>query len=150
MPSPNKHTASASIIFKKKQKLHFKIRVATIKDFETLYAIGLATPELQVSSTEPFMDKDEFFWRIKNPNGIFLAAETINTKRPIGFMYADIDDKNKPIKQKYAFVIYIAVLPEFRKHGIAQKLYDVCVEKIKEAGLNNICCWARNKRKSPI
>ena len=51
------------------------IRPASPDDFEVLYSIGKNTPELKVSVTEEFMDRDEFRWSIQNPNGIFLLAE---------------------------------------------------------------------------
>ena len=36
------------------------IRKAILDDFDQLYSLGLNTPELKVSSTEDFMDPEEF------------------------------------------------------------------------------------------
>ncbi len=42
------------------------IRKVVLKDFKELYKLGLNIPELKVSSTEDFMDEDEFKFCIKN------------------------------------------------------------------------------------
>ena len=54
------------------------IRKASLSDFEQLYALGLQIPELKVSTTEDFMEPDEFRWCIKNKKGILLLAEQQN------------------------------------------------------------------------
>ena len=49
------------------------IRKASNNDFDVLYALGKATPELRVSATEEFMEPDEFRHALTNHCGIFLA-----------------------------------------------------------------------------
>ena len=79
------------------------IRPASLDDFIQLYKLGKNTPELKVSTTEEFMDADEFKWSITNPKGIFLVAEDKNKK--IGFIYVSAKDIERPFEHKYACLI---------------------------------------------
>ena len=95
-----------------KQILPIRIRSVLIDDFAELYEIGKTTPEFRVSATEDFMDVDEFKWSITNPDGIFLVAEERNKK--IGFIYANAKDMERPFEHKYACLVYLVVMSEFR------------------------------------
>jgi|SRR3989338_7197182 len=125
-----------------------QIRLAKLDDFIELYEIGKNTPELKVSATEEFMDADEFKWSITNPNGIFLVAEEEKSK--IGFLYASARDIERPFKNKYACLVYLVVTPEFRRKGIAEKLYLEAEKKLKELGVTNIYGWANSESKGEI
>ena len=117
------------------------ICTASIEDFKELYDIGKSTPELRVSATEEFMDADEFRWSLTNPNGVFLVAEENNKKA--GFIYANAKDIEKPFEHKYACLVYLVVIPEFRGCGAAQKLYAECERKLRELGITNIYSWVK-------
>jgi GNAT superfamily N-acetyltransferase len=116
------------------------IRSASIDDFTELYEIGKSAPELRVSATEEFMDADEFRWSITNQNGVFLVAE--EQKRKIGFLYASAKDIEKPFEHKYACLVYLVIIPEFRRQGVAQKLYAEGEKRLRELGVTNIYGWA--------
>ncbi len=118
----------------------FKIRKANLKDFKELYKLGLNTPELRVSKDEPFMDKDDFKSRILSKRHIFLVAE--NNEKIAGFICANAKDIDRPLKNKYACLVYIAVLPEYRRHGLATLLYDKCIKELKGMGITHIYGWA--------
>ncbi len=45
-------------------------------------------------------------------------------------------------KDKLAYLCYLAVAPEFRRQGIATKLYSECIAKLKEKGATGIYSWA--------
>jgi N-acetylglutamate synthase-like GNAT family acetyltransferase len=124
-----------------------KIRKATLKDFDVLYALGLKTPELRVSATEPFMDRDDFSSRIADKNSVFLLAEEGN--KIAGFICANAKDSDRPIKNKYACIVYIAVLPAYRKRGIATKLYNECIKRLKFMGITHVYTWA-DATSSPV
>lgn len=124
------------------------IRLASLEDLPALYEIGKNTIELKVSSTEEFMSMDELKWSIENPENIFLIAE--NNNRAVGFIYANSKDKDKPFKDRYACLVYLAVIPEFRRTGIAEKLYSQCEIKLKEIGINFIYGWANADSKQII
>ena len=99
-----------------------KIRKATLEDFERLYDLGLNTPELQVSATEPFMDPDEFKFCINNQYSVFLLAEDNNNI--FGFIYANAKDSERDYEMKWACLVYIAVSKDYRNNGIASQLYN--------------------------
>lgn len=116
------------------------IRTASLSDFEELYSIGKSTPEFNVSATEEFMDAEEFKWSIQNPHGIFLLAE--ENKRVTGFVYANANDLERPFDNRYACLVYLVVVPEFRRKGIAKQLYIECERRLKEKGITRLYSWA--------
>lgn len=116
------------------------IRPATTADFDSLYELGKDTPELQVSATEEFMAPDEFRWALTDPNAVFLVAQEGDGLH--GFVYATADDKEKPLPNKWACLVYLAVAPEFRRRGIATSLYAECVQKLKDMGMTDLYGWA--------
>src|SRR3989344_347054 len=117
-----------------------KIRKAKLRDFKELYSMGMNTSELRVSASEPFMDRDDFKLRILDKSHVFLLAE--DNKKPIGFICANAKDMDRPLKNKYACLVYMAVLPKYRKHGIATKLYDCAIKKLKKMGVTHVYGWA--------
>lgn len=116
------------------------IRPATTKDFEALYAIGLATPEFKVSSSGEFMEPDEFLSVIENPFGTFLLAE--DGGAPVGFLYANRKSDDRGLRTQWACLVYLVVKPEYRKQGVAQALYDACMRELKAHGVTNVYGWA--------
>lgn len=125
-----------------------KIRKATIKDFKELYQLGLDTPEFQVSLNEPFMDKDDFKFRIKDKNHLFLLAE--EDKKIVGFILFNLKDRKKPVKNKYACLVYLVVLPKFRGKGIASQLYNLSIKKIKKEGITHVYAIAFSEGKDEM
>ena len=125
-----------------------KIRSASIDDFVELYEIGKDTAELRVSATEEFMDADEFKWSITNPNGCFLVAEEKNKK--VGFIYANAKDVERPFEHKYACLVYLVVIPEFRRRGVALKLYLECEKRLSKLGVSNLYGWANAEANGEI
>ena len=125
-----------------------KVRKAIPKDFDELYKIGLSTPELKVSATENFMDADEFKGFITDNDCIFLVAE--EGKRIAGFILAHAEWVYRPVQNKYACIVYLVVLPEFRHKGIASKLYSECVPKLKMLGATHVYGWANTESDGSI
>lgn len=120
-----------------------KIRKANLKDFKELYSLGLHTPELRVSATESFMDKDDFKRRLTGKNHVFLLAES--DSKIIGFISANAKDADSPLKNKYACIVYIVVLSQYRNKGVATKLYKECVKELKKLGITHVYAWADMK-----
>jgi len=117
------------------------IRKAELTDFAQLYELGNKTPELAVSSSDNFMEPDEFRWAITNPAGIFLLAE--EDGQPIAFIYANKKDSDRPYQRdRWACIVYLAVSKDYRKRGIAQSLYSTCEQQLKGAGITKIYAWA--------
>jgi ribosomal protein S18 acetylase RimI-like enzyme len=111
-----------------------KIRKAKLNDFDSLYEIGLKTPELKVSE-DVFMDKDDFGRRISDKSHIFLVAE--DKKKLAGFVCANAKDKDSPLIDRYACLVYLAVLPEYRNRQVGSKLYEKCTSLLKEKGITH-------------
>lgn len=124
------------------------IREANLNDFKKLYEIGQQTPELKVSSTEEFMDKDDFKSRINNKEHLFLVAEM--DKQLIGFICAHVKDQDKFLKKKYACLVYLTILPKYRKQGIANSLYEECIRRLKKMGITNVYGWVNNESDGAI
>jgi GNAT superfamily N-acetyltransferase len=118
-----------------------RVRKATTEDFSALYAIGLATPEFQVSSTVAFMEEDEFLQAILSSFGCFMLAET-DEGEIIGFVYANQQDPEMVPRMKWACLVYLMVRPEWRKQGVAQALLDSCIADLKNRGTTNLYGWA--------
>lgn len=112
------------------------IRTATIDDWKSIYDIGLKTPEIKVSVTEEFMEPAELQWSITNPWGIFLVAK--EGGEIIGFSYATYNDPERPFPFKFACLVYLVVLPEFRRQGIAGQLYAASEKYMKDIGIEYI------------
>lgn len=124
------------------------IRRSQPTDFESCYALGKATPELRVSATEEFMDPDEFRYALANQYGVFLVAEEDN--KILGFIYATTDDKEKPLLNKWACLVYLAVAQDARRKGVATALYAECIKKLKGLGITNVYGWAHEEGKGGI
>ena len=116
------------------------IRTATLDDVTLLYEIGKATKEFQVSQTEEFMSFNEFSCAISNEKSIFLLAE--EKEKIQGFIYASAKDIDGHLIENFACLVYLTVLPEYRKQSIAKMLYEECEKTLKEKGIRSIYCWA--------
>jgi predicted N-acetyltransferase YhbS len=116
------------------------IRLANDSDFPVLYDMGKNTSEFRVSAKEVFMDADEFKFGITDPNSVFLVADQGDSI--IGFIYASLIDHDKPLEKQSACLIYMTVLPAFRKQGIAQQLYQACEANLKARGVSGVYGWA--------
>ena len=84
-----------------------KIRPVEDKDFAELYNLGNNTPELKVSGTEDFMDKDEFRFSMTDAKSVFLVAEAEGDLA--GFIYAGTQDAERPLPNKWACLVYLVV-----------------------------------------
>ena len=123
------------------------IRSAQVADQAALYAIGLATKELQVSATDVFMEPAEFLRAITNEQSVFLVAQW--QQNLVGFIYATLDDKEMVV-QGYACLVYLAVMPAYRGQGIAQALYQACEQALKARGIHQIYSWANTESNGAI
>lgn len=64
----------------------------------------------------------------------------------VGLMDIEIesDELSYKDKGKGAIIWHVAVLPEFRKDGIARKLWEVSQHKLKENGVCYCECWTQD------
>lgn len=116
------------------------IRLATPADLPRLYEIGLHTPEIQVSTTEPFMDKDEFLDALNRKENFFLVLEQDDQLQ--AFLMASTRDEDIPYKHHYACIVYIVVDQKFRGQGYAKQLYLEAEKLLRQRGMTHLYCWA--------
>ncbi len=116
------------------------IRSATVEDFEELYRLGSQTKEFRVNTTEAFMDEDEFKTRMMSGEDIFLVAEM--GSKIVGFVLFGWHDKDRPLKNRYACLVYLVVEVDYRRKGIAGKLYEEGLLRLKEMGITHVYAWA--------
>ncbi len=117
-----------------------KIRKASMKDFDELYRIGLNTPELRVSRTEPFMEEDDFKRRIKDRRHVFLLAA--DKGKIAGFICANTKDMDSYLAHKWACIIYVVVIQDYRNKGVGSALYEECAKQLKKRGITHVYTWA--------
>jgi ribosomal protein S18 acetylase RimI-like enzyme len=111
------------------------IREARLEDFAELYEIGLKTPELKVTEEDDFMDKTDLERRISDRNHVFLVAE--DKQKLVGFICANAKDKDSPLIDRYACIVYLVVSPAYRNKNVATMLYDMCISQLKEKGITH-------------
>ena len=116
------------------------VRKAELEDAPRLYRIGLSTPELKVSSQVDFMTPKELESSITTPDGIFLLAKC--DYLTVGFIFALINDLDKLPNDSQACIIYLVVVPKFRRQGVAQKLYDQLQKELTARGIVYTYVWA--------
>jgi GNAT superfamily N-acetyltransferase len=124
-----------------------EIRKSTPEDFEGIYSLGKATPEINVSNTLPFMGPNEFKKGLAKQEVACFIAE--KDKKIIGFIYGDIEEKDLD-GIVWAALMYIAVDPEFRGKGVAQKLYDAFEAEMKKRGATILYSWANAEEGSRV
>ncbi len=117
-----------------------KIRPVEDRDFAKLYDLGNNTPELKVSGTEDFMDKEEFRFSMTDAKSVFLVAEAEGGLA--GFIYVSTQDAERPLPNKWACLVYLVVSPKFRRRGVANELYTRCLAELKKRHITNLYCWA--------
>ena len=125
-----------------------QIRCASSGDLDAIHALGLATPELQVSSSGAFMEREELLSAINELNATFLVAE--DADRIIGFVYANHRDPERGPRTTIACLVYLVVQPGLRRIGVAQCLYDACLDELKGHGITSIYGWVHGEPGSPI
>lgn len=99
----------------REKPLKVNIRRAYRVELDRLFQIALSIPELQASNQRVFMDKGEFNrWLFEILNTVTLVAE--RRGRILGFLYATLEETS-------ARIVFLAVLPEYRRRGIGTALH---------------------------
>jgi ribosomal protein S18 acetylase RimI-like enzyme len=96
--------------------LKINVRRALRVELDRLFQLALTVPELQASNQRVFMDKAEFNrWLFEVMNTVTLVAE--RRGRILGFLYATLEETS-------AHIVFLAVLPEYRRRGIGTALHQ--------------------------
>lgn len=116
------------------------IKKADLTDAIQLHQFGLSIPELKVSSQCEFMTIEELMTAIEEPNGALFLAKCDHSI--VGFIFATIGDLDRVSNETQACLVYLAVSSEFRRQGIAQKLYDRLQKELIKRGITYTYIWA--------
>lgn len=85
--------------------------------------------------------------RYDNPT-VRLVAEDTSTHQLVGLM--DIEYENKPGEvcnftgERGGIIWHLAVLPEYRNVGIAQKLWEEALGQLERAGIHRLQVWTQD------
>lgn len=117
-----------------------RFRFAKKGDAGELWAFGITIPELKVSDEGEFMTRKDVRLAVESELGV-VALATLRD-RIVGFCYANVADSDRPGAGEKACLVYLAVAPEMRGHGIAARLYGMTLEGLRELGVNYVYAWA--------
>ncbi len=117
-----------------------KIRRAEAADALNLHRFGLTIPELKVSSQVEFMTLEEVQESLSQAGGMWFLAELEGSL--VGFIFALVGDLDRLPNAAQACLVYLAVAPECRRQGIAQRLYDRIQDEFQERGVSYVYAWA--------
>jgi ribosomal protein S18 acetylase RimI-like enzyme len=99
----------------REKPLKVNVRRAYRAELDRLFQFALVIPELQASNQRVFMEKAEFNrWLFEMMNTVTLVAE--RRSRILGFLYATLEETS-------ARIVFLAVLPEYRRRGIGTALH---------------------------
>jgi len=104
-----------------------KIRVMTIEDYEEVYQLWLNTPGMGLNSIDDSKTGIEKYIK-RNPTTCFVAEIE---EKIIGVIMSGHDGRR-------GFIYHTAVLPDYRKQGIAKKLVDSAMDVLNKEGINKV------------
>ena len=86
------------------------------------------------------MDEDEFRIVLTHPCSTFLVAR--EGGQLAGFAYATTNDVERSTRTKWACLVYLVVLPAFRRKGVARQLCDATIAELRRRGITHLYGWA--------
>lgn len=104
------------------------IRLMTIDDYEELFTMWQATPNMGLRSLD---DSKEGICRFlnRNPNTNFVAYED---EKLVGAILSGHDGRR-------GYIYHTVVLPEYRRRGIASNLVNAAIEALQKEGITRVC-----------
>jgi len=100
------------------------IRVMTIDDYEGVYNLWINTPGMGLNTTDDSREGIDKYLK-RNPTTSFVAEDN---DKIIGVIMAGHDGRR-------GFINHTAVLPDYRKQGIATKLVDSAIDALDKEGI---------------
>lgn len=103
-----------------------------------------ARPDMYAEIEHPY--SEEYFMKlIKNDKIIGVAAEV--DKKVVGLCIATMRDKSNMVEMPIAYVDELVVDKEFRRQGIAKRLYAFVEEEARQRGAKrlDLMVWEFNK-----
>lgn len=111
-----------------------KIRRMSIDDYEGVYNLWINTPGMGLNETDDSREGIEKYLK-RNPTTSFVAE---NEERIIGVIMAGHDGRR-------GFIHHTAVLPDYRNHGIAERLVDSAMDALEREGIHKVALVAFKK-----
>lgn len=107
------------------------VRVMSIDDYGEIYDLWINTPGMGLNSTD---DSREGIKRylMRNPASSFVAEDD---GKIIGVIMSGHDGRR-------GYIHHTAVLPEYRRQGIAKKLVDSAMNALEQDGINKVALVA--------
>lgn len=107
------------------------IRIMTIEDYEGTYDLWIHTPGMGLNSTDDSREGIEQYLR-RNPTSSFVAEVE---GKIIGVLMSGHDGRR-------GFIHHTAVLPEYRKQGIAKRLVEKAMDALEKEGIHKVALVA--------
>ena len=103
------------------------IRVMTIQDYDAVYDLWIHTPGMGLNSTDDSREGIAFYLK-RNPETCFVAEEN---GKIIGVILSGHDGRR-------GFIHHTAVLPDYRKQGIASSLVNHAMNALEKQGIHKV------------
>jgi ribosomal protein S18 acetylase RimI-like enzyme len=109
-------------------------------EFEELYSLVKKLDSLFVPPLSERVDLQEYVKKIDNKGSLELAYS--NEEKLIG----TIAYYNNDLINRFAYITYLGVLPEFQGNGIAKRLIKRCIKHCEENGMEQVGIetWEKN------
>lgn len=114
--------------------MNIEYKVMTASDYDGVYELWMKTPGMGINSTDDSREGIEKYIK-RNPTISFVAVAYGNI---VGAILAGHDGRR-------GFIQHIAVLPEFRKQGIASVLVERAMNALEEEGIHKVALLAFKK-----
>lgn len=112
-----------------------EIRIMTIEDYDGVYDLWINTPGMGLNTTD---DSREGIARYlqRNPTTSFVAVDRDSI---VGVIITGHDGRR-------GYIYHTAVLPEYRRQGIARRLVDSAMSALEGEGIHKVAlvAFARN------
>ena len=105
----------------------FQIRPMTLADYDAVYALWLASPEMELNDVDDSREGVERFLS-RNPDTAWVAEAD---GRVVGVLLAGSDGRR-------GYIYHAGVLREYRKRGIGSALVETALEKLRSMRLTKI------------
>ena len=107
------------------------IRVMTLDDYDGVYDLWLHTPGMGLKATDDSREGIQQYLK-RNPNTSFVAE---SDGRIVGVIMAGHDGRR-------GYLYHTAVLPAYRKQGIARQLVNRAMAALEEEGIHKVALVA--------
>lgn len=117
-----------------KDKVQVRIRVMAIDDYDAIYDLWIHTPGMGLNTTDDSKEGIEKYLK-RNPTTSFVAEAD---GKIVGVIMAGHDGRR-------GYIHHTAVLPEYRKHGIASRLVERALFALDMEGIKKVALVAFSK-----